>query len=211
MNKEVLAMTMVRGGSKGLPRKNVLPLLGKPLMVWSIEQVKESKLISRYVISTEDKEMKEIALKHNVEVIDRPMELAQDKTSAWEVINNVLEQLEPYKPDALVLIQATSPIRKPGLIDKCIKQFLKEEPDSLVTGYQFTDPIWGEPIERRQDIKGFFVNDGNVYVFNPDMIRKGDLVGKKWSFVYTSHEENVEIDDEFDFWLAGKVLEERML
>ena len=211
MSKEVLAVTMVRGGSKGLPRKNVRPLLGKPLMVWSIEHAKASKLVTRYVVTTEDEEMKKIALKHGVDVIDRPPELAQDETSAVAVLQHVLKAILPNEPDALVLIQATSPIRKKGIIDMCIKQFFKEDADTLVTGYQFKDPVWGEPIERRQNIKGFFVNDGNVYVFKPSMINKGDLIGKKWSFVFTSKEENVDIDDEFDFWLAGKVLEERML
>jgi len=210
--KEVLGVTTVRGGSKGLPRKNIRLLLGKPLMVWTIEQAKKSRLITRYVVSTEDKEMKELALKHNVEVIDRPIELAQDETSTWEVLYDLLKRLKPYEPDAVVLLQAPCPIRKPGLIDSCIEKFFDEDIDSLVTGYYFEDTIWGKPIKRRQDIvkERTFVNDGNVYVFRPEIILNGDIVGKRYGYIFTSKEEHVDIDDEFDFWLAEKIMEERI-
>lgn len=208
--KKILAITTVRGGSKGLPRKNVRPLLGKPLMVWTIEQAKKSKLINRYIISTEDEEMKKIALKHNVEVMDRQKELAQDETSSWAVLYDVLKKLEPYRPDAIVLLQVCCPVRRPGLIDDCIEQFFEENPDSLTTGYICKEVPWGEPIERRQDIKGFFVSDGSVYIFKPETIFNGDLVGKKFSYVYVPKDQRVDIDEEFDFWLAEKILEERM-
>jgi len=212
MNKEVLGVMTVRGGSKGLPRKNVLPLCGKPLMVWAIEQAKASKHITRFIVSTEDEEMKQLALKNGVEVLDRPLELAQDETPTWEVLYDVLMTLEPYNPNAIVLLQATCPIRKPGLIDKCIEEFFKQDVDSLVTGDYFDETIWGRPIKRRQDIvkEQVFVNDGNVYVFKPDIIAKGDLVGKTYAYVFTSQEEHVDIDTEYDLWLAEKIMEERM-
>ena len=208
--KKILAITPVRGGSKGLPRKNVRQLNGKPLMTWTIEHAKQSKYITRYVVSTEDQEMKDIAKKHNVEVLDRPVELAKDETSTWAVLYNVLKTLEPYKPDAVVLLQVTSPVRIPGRIDECIEKFFKDDVDSLITGFESKDFVWGKPIKRRQDIKGNFIVDGNVYVIKPDVILAGDVVGKKYGYVYTSNEEHVDIDEEYDLWLASKILEERV-
>jgi len=208
--KEVLGILTVRGGSKGLPRKNVRPLCGKPLMAWTIEQALASKLITRFVVSTEDPEMKKIAEEYGVEVLDRPVELAQDETSSWEVLNDALITLKPYKPDAVILLQAPCPIRKSGLIDHCIEKFFEEDVDSLVTGYICKEVPYGTPIQRRQDIKGFFACDGNVFIMKPETIFKGDLMGKKHGHVFTSKEEHVDIDSEFEFWLAEKIMEERI-
>jgi len=208
--KEILAITTVRGGSKGLPRKNVNLLLGKPLMTWTIEHAKQSEYITRYVISTEDQEMKDVAKKHNVEVLDRPRELARDDTTTWAVLYHSLKQLKPYNPDAIVLLPATSPVRIPGRIDECIEEFFKQDVDVLTTGYVSKEIEWGKPYKRRQEMKGTKVVDGNVYVFSPETIYGGDLIGKKQGIVLTTREEQVDIDEEFDFWLAEKILEERM-
>lgn len=210
MSQKVICVIPARGGSKGIPRKNIKPLLGKPLIAWTIEAAQKSKLLDRIFVSTEDAEIKEVALKHGVEVIDRPQEFATDEASTWCVLKHALDVLAPdYVPDAVVALQATVPYRGDGLIDKCIEKFIKGNYDSVITGYLLQDEPYGEHPGRRQDIKGELYADGSVYVIKRDIILGGDVAGEKFSYVQTKSEEQVDIDDEYDFWLAGKVLKER--
>ena len=207
---KVLVVIPARGGSKGLPRKNIKLLLGQPLIAYTIKHALNSRLVGRTIVSTEDLKIKKIALKHGAEVIDRPKKLATDKATTWSVLYHVLKKLEPtYKPDVVVLLQVTSPIRKPDLIDRCVKKFLETRVDSLVTGHMFKELPYGQKPRRRQEIKGTFINDGSVYVIKPEIILKGETIGETYGFIFTSREENVDIDTEFDFWLAEKVLQER--
>jgi CMP-N-acetylneuraminic acid synthetase len=202
----ILGITPARGGSKGIPRKNLKPLCGKPLIAWTFEAAKESRLLDRYAVSTEDKEIADVACRIGVEVIERPAELAGDKISTLKVLQHVLD-LVPA--DILVLLQATSPVRNPGLIDHCIHKFLDTGADSLATGFMCKYVEYGKNALRRQDIGGFFYDDGNVYVMRADLVRKGDRYGTRIEQVFLDRELNVEIDDEFDFWLAEQILMRR--
>lgn len=202
----ILGVTPARGGSKGIPRKNIRELCGKPLIAWTIEAAKQSKLLDRYVVSTEDREIAEIARKYGAEVLDRPKELATDEASTLSVLQDVLKKINA---DIIVLLQCTSPIRERGLIDKCIKRFLETDADSLATGFMCKLYEWGTYSARKQDLKGFFHDDGNVYVIKADLIKKGKLWGKKMEKMVIGRKQNIEIDDEFDFWLAGQILKER--
>lgn len=202
----ILGVTPARGGSKGIRGKNVKELCGKPLIAWTIEAAKQSKLLDRYVISTEDKEIAQVGRKYGVEVVERPPELASDEASTLSVLQDVLRKIDA---DVIVLLQATSPIRDSGLIDYCIKRFLDTGADSVATGYISKCQEYGTCNLRRQDIKGFFYDDGNVYVIKADLVTKGDRFGKKIERVITSREQNIEIDDEFDFWIAEQVLKGR--
>jgi len=203
----ILGITPARGGSKGVPRKNIKMLCGKPLIAWTIEAAKQSKLLDRFVVSTEDKEIAEVARKYGAEVIPRPLELATDEASTLSVLQDVLKKIDA---DVVVLLQATSPIRNPGLIDYCIKRFLDTGATSLTTGFICKYKEYGTYEERRQDIKGFFYDDGNVYVIKADLVRKGDRYGKKIERVVLDREQNAEIDDKFDFWLAEQILKKRL-
>lgn len=200
----ILAITPARGGSKGIPRKNIKNISGKPLIAWTIEAAKESKLIDRYVVSTENDEIAQVARSFGADVLSRPAELATDEASTLDVLKHALGVISC---DILVLLQATSPIRKAGLIDECIKEFLKGGYDSLATGFICKYAEYGKNNLRRQDIQGFFYDDGNVYVMKADLVRKGDRFGKKIGRKLISRFENAEIDDEFDFWLAEQILE----
>jgi len=209
----ILGVIPARGGSKGLPRKNLRILCGKPLIAWTIEAAKQSKLLDRYVVSTEDPEIAEVARKYGAEVIIRPPELAKDETPTLAVLQHVLKEIP--EADVVVLLQPTSPIRDPGLIDYCIKRFLDAGADSLATGFickyvEYASPEMRKQQLRRQDIKGFFYDDGNVYVMKADLVRKGDRYGEKIERVILDKEQNIDIDDEFDFWLAEQVLKKRL-
>lgn len=202
----ILGITPARAGSKDLPGKNIKRIAGKPLIAWTIEAAKKSKLIDRYVISTEDKEIAKIAGKYGAEVLERPYKLATNRASTLSVLQHAVSEIPC---NAVVLLQATSPIRKTGLIDECIAEFNSCGYDSLATGFICKYTEYGKNELRRQDVKGFFYDDGNVYVIKTDLIRKGDRCGRKIGQKIISRWENVDVDDEFDFWLAEEILKER--
>lgn len=202
----ILGVIPARGGSKGIPRKNIRPLCGKPLIAWTIEAAKASKLLDRYVVSTEDGGVAKIAMEAGAEVLERPHELATDEATTLGVLQHVLRHIPA---DTVVLLQATSPIRDPDLIDRCIRRFLDTRPDSLATGFICKYVEYGKNELRRQDIPGFFYDDGNVYVIRADLIRAGDRTGTRIECLLVDREQNIEIDDEFDFWLAEQVITRR--
>jgi CMP-N-acetylneuraminic acid synthetase len=202
----ILGVTLARGGSKGVPRKNVRPIHGRPLIAWTIDAAKASRLIERYVVSTEDPEIAAVARHLGVEVLDRPAKLADDEAMPVAVLGHMLTRIDA---DTVVLLQATSPIRDPGLIDRCIQRFFETGVDSVATGFMCKFAPYGKNALRRQDLEGFFYDDGNVYVMRADILRAGDRYGTRVEPVLLDREQNVEIDDEFDFWVAEQVLKRR--
>jgi len=203
----ILGVIPARGGSKGVPQKNIKVIAGKPLVAWTIEAAKESKLMNRFVVSTEDEEVGEISKKYGAEVIKRPAELATDEASILPVLQHALSVINA---DTVVLLQPTSPIRNERLIDTCIKKFQETDVDNLATGFICKFLEYGSHASvRRQELKGFFYDDGNVYVIKSELIKRGKMFGKKVERVFISREQNIEIDDEFDFWLAEQILLKR--
>lgn len=203
---KIIGIIPARGGSKGIPRKNIKEICGKPLIAWTIEAAKESKLMDKFIVSTEDEEIAEVAKKYGAEVLERPAELATDEASTLVVLEDVVKKIDA---DIVVVLQPTSPVRDKYLIDECIKRFKEKEADSLATGFICHYKEYGTNTKRRQDIKGFFYDDGNVYVIKADLIRKGDRYGEKIEKMEISREQNAEIDDEFDFWLLEQILKKR--
>ena len=202
-----LGIITARGGSKGIPRKNIKMIAGKPLIAWTIEAAKKSKLLDRCIVSTEDREIADISRRYGAEVIDRPAELANDTATSLSVIQHVLSQIDAQN---IVILQPTSPVRNEGLIDRCIQTFQNKKADNLATGFICKFMEYGSYLnQRRQDLNGFFYDDGNVYVVKTSVIQEGSLFGKNIERVHTSREENVEIDEEFDFWVAEQVLLKR--
>ena len=135
---EVCTIIPARGGSKSIPKKNITPLGGKPLIAHSITQSLRSKLIDRTIVSTDDDEIATISRDWGAEVpFMRPLELAQDKSTDLPVFIHALEWLrddEGYKPDIIVHLRPTSPIRTPELIDRAINTLMNEpEADSVKT------------------------------------------------------------------------------
>lgn len=203
----ILGVIPARGGSKEIPRKNIRICAGKPLIAWTIEAAKRAKLLNRFVVSTEDPEIAEISKKYDAEVINRPLEFATDEATTLSVLQHVLLLIEA---DTIVLLQPTSPIRDAGLIDMCIKRFQETGIDNLATGFICKFMEYGTYTQRRQDLKEFFYDDGNVYVIKAELIKRGKLFGEKVERVEITREQNIEIDDEFDFWLAEQILLKRI-
>lgn len=199
----ILGLIPARGGSKGVPGKNIKMIHGKPLIVWSIEKGLKSRLIDKLVVSTDSEEIAQIAKKAGAEVLMRPAELATDTASTQDVMVHALQH---YPADTLVLLQPTSPYRSEGLIDNCIEEFFQDDYDSLATGFICDYKEYGKNTLPRQQIQGFFYDDGNVYVIKAANILKGDRYGVKIARKFTCRYENAEIDDEYDFWLLEQIL-----
>lgn len=132
---KTLALIPARGGSKGLPGKNIRPLLGKPLIAWSIEQALKSKEIAKTVVSTDDEEIAHVAREYGAEVpFLRPPHLAQDDTPSIAVAEHLIHWLQERgeEYDALMLLQPTSPLRKDGDLDNAVKKL--EEHHEIADG-----------------------------------------------------------------------------
>lgn len=222
MNEEtqskILAIIPARGGSKGIPRKNIKKLTGKPLIVYSIEAALKSKYINKIIVSTEDKEIAEISKKYGAEVIKRPRELAKNYSSIIDVLKHVLEKLreeENYKPDIIVLLQPTSPLRTVKTIDSAILIFRDkfEYYDSLIPLYPIEGKIGIIRRERyipnyilgsrRQDIEPIYRECGTIFIFKPDLIKNGEMFGEKiLPFVIEKYKESIDIDTTDDLKIA---------
>jgi CMP-N-acetylneuraminic acid synthetase len=202
-----LGVIPARGGSKGIPRKNIKMIAGKPLIVWTIEAARASNLIDRFVVSTEDLEIAEVVKEYGVEVIKRPVELATDEATTLSVLQHVLTSIDA---ENIVLLQPTSPVRDDDLIDICIRRFQETEVDNIGTGFICKFMEYGTYTQRRQDLSGFFYDDGNVYVMKSRLIKRGRRFGDKVERFQISREQNIEIDDEFDFWMTEQILLKRI-
>ena len=129
-NKTILGIIPARGGSKGLPGKNILDIAGKPLIVWTIERAINSKYLDRVIVSTDDSEIAEISKKYGAEVpFTRPEELAEDTTPMMDVIFHALDFFKSKNMafDYIALFEPTSPLRKINDIDNAIKQLIDNE------------------------------------------------------------------------------------
>ena len=201
-----LGIIPARGGSKGIPRKNIKMIAGKPLVAWTIEAATNSKLLDKFIVSTEDPEIAKISRQYGAEVINRPFELATDEATTLSVLQHILTVVDA---ETVVLLQPTSPVRNKNLIDNCIKRFQESGVDNLGTGFICKFMEYGTYYQRRQDLKGFFYDDGNIYVIKSDLIKKGKMFGDKVDRFLIGREENIEIDDEFDFWIVEQILLKR--
>ena len=223
---ELLAIIPARGGSKGIPRKNIKLLKGKPLIWHTIKAALDSKYVNRVVLSTEDNEIAQVAKDCGAEVVVRPMELAQDETKTAPVLIDVIEQLkkENYNPDVVVLLQATCPLRDFKKLDSAIELFLSNpDCDSVFTvkNVGITHALWrenhdGTPVglydyrnrPRRQDEDEHYnlmQETGETYIIKTDVLMEvKDFIGKKPIFHVV--ESSIDIDTEEDFKKAEELL-----
>ncbi len=202
---KIIGIIPARGGSKGIKRKNVKIICNKPLIYWTICSAKNSKLLSDFYISTEDNEIKELSQSFGCKVISRPKELSGDEITTLQVLQDCAKKIDC---DAFMILQPTSPVRHASLIDECINEFIEKNADTLATGFICKFIEYGKLNNvPRQKIEGFFYDDGNVYIINKKIIEDGRWVGNKIIKKIISNEENVDIDNEFDFFIAEKILE----
>jgi N-acylneuraminate cytidylyltransferase len=193
-----LAVIPARGGSKGLPGKNIRNLHDKPLIGWSIEAGLSSGLIDKVVVSTDAADIGYIARSFGAEVDIRSADLAADDTTTIAVLQDLVTRYP--EADTIVVLQPTSPIRDVGLIDECINIFKEGKYSNLATGFWCKYKEFGSHNNlRRQDYKGFFYDDGNVYVLSRSLVEKGLWCGDNFYSHEIAKHQNFEIDDLIDF------------
>ena len=220
----ILCVIPVRGGSKGIPGKNLKPIAGKPLVVWSIAQALAAKPEMRVLVSTDSQELADLALAHGAEVpFLRPAELAQDTSPTEPSILHAIEfeTAQGRRPDAVMLLQATSPIRFAGTIDRAITQFTEQNLDSLVGTVAQTPFLWREdpfvrPLfdvgarPRRQDLKPedmFYRETGSLYLTKTEVyLNEGNRLGGKIGVFVMDEDEGVDVDTPTDFVIAEQLL-----
>ncbi len=204
----IVGIIPARGGSKGIPRKNLKEICGKPLIAWTIEAGLNSNYIKELYVSTEDEEIAKVSSHYGAKVLFRPPDLAKDNSTTISALKYHLKN-DIKQANIVVLLQCTSPIRDNELIDTSIQKFKDKGADCLATGFECKFEEWGSSSRPRQQIPGFFYDDGNVYVFDSELVKEGKIVGDKKETMIIDREQNIEIDDDFDFWLAEQVLLKR--
>lgn len=227
--QNIIGIIPARGGSKSLPRKNIRLLNGKPLIYYTISEAKKSKYLHRLIVSTEDSEIAEIAKQYEVEVIERPVELAQDDTPSLPVYQHViryLEEVEDFHPDIIVVLQPTSPCRLVADIDGAIEAFLKAGCDSVVGVCETEHPPhwiyslegdrlkpilkdWDKVTIRQNAPKTYRLN-GAVYVIRRDIImQQNRVMGTDNRPFIMPLERSVDIDSDVALKLAQLLMKER--
>ena len=225
---KILGIIPARGGSKGLKRKNLLPLGKKPLLQYTWESAKNSKLLTKVILSSEDVEIIEVAKGLGLEVpFKRPEHLSQDTTTSLEVVKHALHYFKEKGElfDAVCLLQPTTPFRESELIDKAIQKFISDSPDSLVSVREVPheyNPHWifeekngrlsiatgeKEIISRRQELPKAYFRDGAIYLTKASMIvDQNSLYGKNIGFIDTTDSPYVNIDTPSDWEKAESIL-----
>ncbi len=224
VRREILGIIPARGGSKGVPGKNIRLLGGRPLIAHSIEQLKQTAAVTRIVVSTDDPQIASVAEEWGVEVVDRPHEISGDEASSESALLHVLDHLrekEHYEPEIVVFLQATSPLRAPGDIRSAIEAFDREKADSLFSASPIEGFAWRltkkavsamnyDPTRRprRQELDAQTVEEnGSIYVFKPWILRSfQSRLGGRIATWQMSRLDSFQIDRLSDFELIEKLL-----
>ncbi|HUT28017.1 MAG TPA: N-acetylneuraminate synthase [Methanomassiliicoccales archaeon] len=205
-----IAIIPARGGSKGLPRKSVLPVAGRPLIHWTIDAAIKSEQFDLVLVSTEDAEIASVAARfEDVKLIDRPPELATDEASTMDVVVHALEAVEANDDDVVALLQLTSPLRDADDIRKAMRLFLKGDHDSLISVTALDSKAnWGMCLEdgslqplapdasgRRQGLAELYVPNGAIYIsMVKDLLRNDSFFGRSCAPYVMTAERSVDID-----------------
>lgn len=225
MTGNIVGIIPARGGSKGIPRKNLYNFCGKPLIAYTIEAALNSKYINKVVLSTEDAEIEAVAKEYGAEVIKRPPELARDETKTAPVLVQVVDELKKigYIPDVVVTLQPTSPLRTAETIDKIIEKLENCDCDSVFSGNKVFKymPRWDRDENgqlkamydyhlrpRRQDVKEFcYEENGAVYAIKYNAFEKyQDMLGNRVEVVEMDEFESAELDTQFDLFFIEQLI-----
>jgi len=226
----VLAVIPARGGSKGIPNKNLAPLCGRPLLAYTADAVKGSTRITRAIVSTDDARIADGARALGLDVpFMRPAALAGDDVAMLPVLQHAISEMEAkgFAADVLVLLQPTSPLRRAGHIDGAIEQLQRTGADSVVSVTEvphqfnpvsvmriedgFLKPYLDAPtVTRRQDKPRIFARNGPaVLAVRADVVKGGSLYGATSSPFLMTAEDSLDIDTPWDLRLVESVLATR--
>lgn len=227
---QVLALVTARGGSKGLPRKNVLPLAGRPLIAWSIQAAQQAACRPRVVVSTDDEEIAQAARDWGAEVpFLRPAELARDDSPHIDVILHAvgwLEREQGYRPQWVLLLQPTSPLRQARDIDQALALARARGAESVVSVQEAPAPAHllrtldpagrprpllpsGPGYQRRQDQPALYALNGAIYLVSRRMLlSRAALMDQDTLALVMPPERSLDVDTAWDLHLARLILED---
>lgn len=228
----ILGLIVARGGSKGVPRKNLRLAGGKPLLHWTFEAAQLSRLLTRTILSTDDEVMAAYARSERIEVpFIRPSELASDKATAIDVTLHALQWVashESYCPDYVVLLQPTSPLRTAEDIDGCVEMAMKRGAAAVISVVECREHpclmrtigkdgelmpfIYTSLFEsRKQDLPPVCSPNGAVYVARKEVLEERKSWHPEGALAYVMPaERSLDIDTEWDLTLADMILHQRM-
>ena len=236
-NLKNICVISARGGSQGLPNKNIKTLIDKPLIAWSIEQALETAEIEKVVVCTDSAEIKKIAENYGAVVpFVRPPEISRSETPKFEVFKYALSKCEEVfceKYDAFIDLDCTNPLRSSDDISKCINMFYERKRNNVdgifticqsrknpyfnmlekdTTGALKISKILDSPIIRRQDAPEIFDHVASIYVLDPDYVRKADnLLDGHTEGYDIGLEKGYDIDSEYDFKLIELLIKNKLL
>lgn len=227
-NKKILAIIPARGGSKGIHKKNIIDLLGKPLLYYSLKSAKKSEYIDKIVVSTDDKEIAQVAKEYGGEVpFLRPAELAKDNSKSIDAFIHAIKKLEEIgeRYDYVLLLQNTSPLRQGWHIDEAIEKLLESNERSLVSVSQVSEhPCIMRTLDkkgntlplismtgdmRRQEFPDIYIVNGAIYIQKNDdeLNTETNLNGGKLAYIM-DRKYSVDIDEYLDLDIATYYLKE---
>jgi CMP-N-acetylneuraminic acid synthetase len=227
-DKKILAIIPARGGSKRLPKKNLMDLAGKPLIAYSIEAAKNSQYIDDVILSSESEEILSVAREYGAQTpFVRPKELAEDTSRSIDVVTHALKTLT-QKYDAVILLQPTSPLRTTEDIDGAIEMFYNKQATSVIGVCEMEhSPLWANTLDesmsmegflddkynnaRSQDLPVYYRINGAFYMSKTQSVLENEtFFVKKNIYAYLmSQEDSVDIDTKLDFIVASAILKER--
>jgi CMP-N,N'-diacetyllegionaminic acid synthase len=239
MENKVLAIIPARGGSVRVPKKNIKILNGKPLIAYAIEAATKSVTVNRIIVSTDDKDIKDAAIKFGAEVpFTRPADISGSVPTEDVVIHAVkwLKENEQYIPDIIVLLEPPAPFRKPEHIDKCVQRIIADESiDTVITVHRISErPEWmvyvdgnnfispytdyfkklGEPLLRHlpsQTFDKLYYSNGVVEVCRMESLQKYEgLFGKKCASVEIDYDEAFDLDYPEDFEICEAIMSKQI-
>lgn len=221
-----LALVVARGGSTSIPRKNLAPLAGKPLIAWTIEAALQCPAMDRVVVSTDDHEIAAVSRQHGAETpFIRPPELARDDTPTMPVLMHALERLndEGYVPGVVVLLQPTSPLRTTDDITAAITLAQERSADSVVSvslapshphltkritaDGRIEDFMAHPPVTRRQDLEPLYALNGAIYLIRREaLLERQTFYGPNTYAYVMPPERSIDVDTDWDLHLCELIL-----
>ncbi len=225
--KTFLAIIPARGGSKRLPRKNILNLAGKPVIAWSIDAALKSKYIDAVIVTSDDDEILGISKKFGARILRRPEELASDNAATYDAIKHTIENVEIY--DYIVLLQATSPLRNEVHLDEAIALLMSKDADAVISVCKVDhSPRWSNTLPQDGSLVGFIKEDvlnklsqdlepyyrlnGAIYICDTNRyLEEKSLFLKSNIFSYEMNRTNsIDIDEEIDLKVASALWEDEL-
>jgi len=223
--KRVVAVTLARGGSKGIPKKNIVDIAGQPLLMYTVNAIRESKFIDSYFVSTDDDEIYQLCVSNGVSCIRRPLHLSSDTAKSSDALIHAIENLEC---DYVVEVMATNPLKETCDIDGCIELIFEKTAESVVSVVRVYDHhpsrikflnedgvmknFYPEDVEsRRQDLSPpAYIRNGSIYVMTKLFLMENKARYGKDSIAYIMPlERTINIDEPEDLEIARLRLERR--